>query len=60
MGEGGYILRILRYIMILRFRLENIYFNNNEYCCILLNKFSLSSSYGRELNNGRNDLISGL
>ena len=43
---------------ILRFSLEAIYFHNNEYCCILLNNF-FCLQLQKELNNGRDDLISG-
>ena len=39
----AYIRGILWYILILRFRLEIIYLDNNEYSYILLNKFFLSS-----------------
>ena len=39
----GFIFGILQYIVILRFRLETIYFDNIEYCDILLIKFILSS-----------------
>ena len=42
-GMRGFILGILQYIMILRFRLETIYFDNIEYYYILWNKFILSS-----------------
>ena len=42
-GGKGFMFGILRYIMILQFRLEALYFDNNEYCDILLNKSILSS-----------------
>ena len=45
-GERSFILGILGFITILRFRLETIYFDNNKYCYILLNKFTLSSVVG--------------
>ena len=42
--EGrGFIFRILRYIMILRFHLETTYLDNNEYYYIFLNKSILHS-----------------
>ena len=41
--ERDFIFGILWYILILRFRLEIIYLDNNEYSYILLNKFFLSS-----------------
>ena len=57
-GGRGFIFGVLRYIMILRFGLEAMYFHNNKNCCILLNNF-FCLQLQKELNNGRDDLISG-
>ena len=43
MGGRDIIFGIFWCIIILRFRLETIYFDNNEYSYILLNKFILAS-----------------
>ena len=58
-GGRGFIFGVLRYIMILRFGLEAMYFHNNKNCCILLNNF-FCLQLQKELNNGRDDLISDL
>ena len=39
----GFVFGILWHVMILQFCLETIYFDNNEYCDILLNKFIFPS-----------------
>lgn len=38
-----FIFGILQYIMILRFHLDTIYFDNKEYCYVFLNSFTFTS-----------------
>ena len=59
-GGRGFVFGILWYVIILQFQLETLYFDNNEYCYILLKTYSFCLQLRRELNNDRNDLISGL